>query len=228
MVKKIISKYYSAFEKIKKSDFKSFILKRPIFTSSIAFISLFIIGTSLGILSQKKPADNKKLNNLSNSELVKPENVKTNANELSEISKRKEILDINKLIPLNSIVPSDQEIQFLIESWLKGKADILNGLESDILISVARPSLFNRVIDQRKKDKLLGQKQIIDANINSINVVQRSKNRIAVDVDLNYKDKLISSSGEILSETVIPSLKVKYILGKSKNTWQVVDYISGN
>jgi len=110
---------------------------------------------------------------------------------------------------------------------LNGKADILNGLESEILISVARPSLFNRVINQRKKDNLLGQKQIIDANINSIEIVQRSKNRIAADVDLNYKDKRISSSGEILSETVIPSLKVKYIIGKNKNNWQVVDYISG-
>ena len=133
-----------------------------------------------------------------------------------------------RVSPLNTLAPSDQEIQFLIESWLKGKADILNGLESKILISVARPSLFNRVINQRKKDNLLGQKQIIDANINSIEIVQRSKNRIAVDVDLNYKDKRISSSGEILSETVIPSLKVKYILGKNKNTWQIVDYISGN
>ncbi len=104
----------------------------------------------------------------------------------------------------------------------------MKGLESDFLISVARPSLFNRVMDERKKDDLLGQTQIIDANINSINIVQRSKNRIAANVDLNYKDKRISSSGEVLSETVFPSLKVKYILGKKKNNWQVVDYISGS
>ena len=93
---------------------------------------------------------------------------------------------------------------------------------------VARPSFFNRVINQRKKDNLKDKEQIIDANITSINIVQRSKNRIAADVELNYKDKRISSSGEILSETVIPSLKVKYIIGKNKNNWQVVDYISGN
>ena len=40
--------------------------------------------------------------------------------------------------------------------------------------------------------------------------------------------KMISSSGEILSETVIPSLKVKYIIGKNKKNWLIVDYISGN
>ena len=228
LVKKIISKYYSAFETIKNSDLKSFILKRPIYTSSIAFIGLFIIGTSLGIITQRKPIKNKAINKPLGFEIVKPENVKTNSNESSKISNKKQKLEINKLIPLKSVLPSDQEIQFLIESWLKGKADILNGLESEILISVARPSLFNRVIDQRKKDNLLGQRQIIDANINSIKIVQRSNNRIAADVELNYKDKVISSSGEILSETVIPSLKVKYIIGNNKNTWQVVDYISGN
>jgi len=228
LVKKIILKYHSLFETIKNSSFKSFILNRPIYTSSIAFVSLFIIGTSLGILTQRKPTKNKNLNNISSSELVKQENIKTNINGLIEIPNKKQRLDINKITPLNTITPSDQEIQFLIESWLKGKADILNGIESQSLILVARPSLFNRVVEERKKDNLLGQNQKINANITSINIVQRTKNRIEVDVELNYKDKRISSSGEILSETVIPSLKVKYILGRNKNIWQVVDYISGN
>ena len=100
--------------------------------------------------------------------------------------------------------------------------------ENELLKSVARASLFNRVIEQRKKDKLLGQRQIIDANINSINIIQRSDKRIAANVELNYQDKRISSSGEVISETVIPSLKVKYIIGKNKKNWLLVDYISGN
>ena len=104
----------------------------------------------------------------------------------------------------------------------------MNGLESQFLFSVARASLFNRVVEQRKKDKLLGQRQVIDTNITSINIVQKSERRIAADVELNYQDKMISSSGEILSETVIPSLKVKYIIGKIKKNWLIVDYISGN
>jgi len=225
LVKNIIAKYSFLFNNIKDLDFKSFILKRPIYTSSIAFIGLFIIGISLGIIIQRKPSEN---NNISSSELVKPENIQTKTNKSNQMPNKIERLDKNKLIPLVKIDPSEKEIQFLIEAWLKGKANILNGLESEILISVARPSLFKRVIDQRKKDALLGQIQIIDANIKSIDIVQRSKNRIAADVELNYKDKMISSSGEILSETVIPSLKVKYIIGKNKNTWQVVDYISGS
>ncbi|WP_269611160.1 IMS domain-containing protein [Prochlorococcus marinus] len=228
LVKNIISKYSSALEFIKNSNFKFFIVNRPIYTSALAFTGLFIIGTSIGILTQRKPYENKNLTNIASSEVVKTDEIKTNDNNLSQISNNKERSNLNKSIPLISLIPSDQEIQFLIESWLKGKADILNGLESQFLSSVARPSLFNRVLEQRKRDKLLGQRQIIDTNITSIKIVQRSDKRIAADVELNYQDKSISSSGEVLSETVIPSLKVKYIIGKNKNNWLVVDYISGN
>ncbi len=227
-VKKIISKYFSTFELIKNSAFKSFILKRPIYISSLAFFGLFIVGTSLGVLTQRKPSQNNDLNNISKSELVKPEDINNRDNGSTKIENNKEKLDLKKSIPLTSLEPSTQEIKFLIESWLSGKADILNGSESQLLSSVARASLFNRVIEQRKKDKLLKQKQIINANINSINIVQRSDKRIEADVELNYQDKSISSSGEVLSETVIPSLKVKYIIGKNKKNWLIVDYISGN
>ena len=88
--------------------------------------------------------------------------------------------------------------------------------------------MYNRVIEQRKKDKLLGQRQVIEANVNSVNIIKRSDKRIEADVEINYQDKMISSSGEILSETVIPALKVKYIVGKNKKNWLLVDYISGN
>ena len=228
LVKKIISKYYSTFELIKNSDFKSFILKRPIYTSSLAFIGLFILGISLGSLTQRKPSQNNNINNISKSEFTKPEDIKKRDNASSKIENNKEKLDFNKSIPLTSSDPSNQEIQSLVEAWLEGKADILNGLESQFLSSVARAYLFNRVVEQRKKDKLLGQRQVIDASITSINIVQKSDRRIAADVELNYQDKMISSSGEILSETVIPSLKVKYIIGKNKKNWLIVDYISGN
>ncbi len=228
VIKKLISKYYSAFESIKNSDLKSFALKRPIYTSVIAFIGLFVLGTSLGIIIQRKPSYKTSLNNSSSAEVVQPESIKTKDDRSIKLYNNDESLGLNKLKSLSSVSPSEQEINFLIQLWLKGKADILNGLETDILTYVARPSLYNRVIEQRKKDNLLGQRQIIDANITAINIVQRSDNRIAADVELNYEDKLISSSGEILSETVIPSLKVKYIIGKNKKNWLIVDYISGN
>merc|ERR1712167_316237 len=92
LVKKIISKYFSTFELIKNSDFKSFILKRPIYTSSLAFIVLFIVGTSLGVLTQRKSSQNNDLSNISKSELVKPEDVKNRDNGLTKIENNKEKL----------------------------------------------------------------------------------------------------------------------------------------
>ncbi len=227
-VKSLISKYCSVYEILKNSDLKSYILKRPFHTSAIAFAGLFVIGTSLGILTQRYSTENNKSGNISNSELIKSNDINSDENISFKIQNNKEQLNSEIYLPISSSTPTDQEIRFLIESWLKGKADILNGLENETLALVARPSLFNRVIEQRNKDKILSQKQIIDAKIISIIFNQRSDNRIAVDVELNYKDKMISSSDEILSETVIPSLKVQYIIGKNKNNWQLVDYISGN
>ena len=228
LFKNITSKYYSILESFKNSDFKSLILKHPISTSALAFIGLFIVGTSLGIIIQRNSSENSELSNISKSQLSNSEDTKIEDNISDEIINNKKVSDSNILIPLTSANPSTQEIQFLIESWLASKAEVLNGSESQLLSSVARFSLYNRVIEQGKKDKLLGQRQIIDANVNSVNIIQRSDKRIEADVEINYQDKMISSSGEILSETVIPSLKVKYILGKNKKNWLLVDYISGN
>ncbi len=227
LVKKIVSTYSSVNEKIKNSDINSLILKRPIYTSFIAFIGLFLIGTTIGILSQRKPQENNVVNNDALNK-VKTEKNKSIDNTSNLQINKNEVRNKNLFIPLSSFEPSEKEIKFLIKSWLMGKAQILNGSQSQILSEVARPSLFNRVLKERKKDNLLGQRQIIDAEITSIVVVQRSKNRIVAEVDLNYRDKKLNNSDQILSETVIPSLKVKYILGKNKNNWQVVDYISGN
>ena len=228
LVKKIISKYYSTFEFIKKSNFKSFILKRPIYTSALAFIGLFVIGTSLGILTERKPSKNNDLNDISIAEVVKEEDDKIKDDSSNKIFNDKERLATNLSIPLTTSSPTDQEIKFLIESWLKGKADLLKGLESEILSSVASPNLYNIEIERRKKYNNLGQNIIINARITSIEVIKKTNKRIEADVEMKYEDKKISSSGEIIESSVYPSLKVKYIIGKNKKNWQIVDYISGN
>ncbi len=228
IVKKIFSKYHSTVELIKRSDFKSFLLKQPIYTSAFAFIGLFIIGTSFGILTQRKPSGTINLKNISTSEVVKSEDVKNKDSGSNKTVNDKERLDINKSIPLTTPAPTDEEIQFLIESWLKGKADILSGLESEILSSVASPNLYNIELERRNKYNKLGQDIIIDARITTIDIVKKTNKRIEADVEMKYKDKKINSSGDILESSVYPSLKVKYIIGKNKNNWQIVDYISGN
>ena len=104
----------------------------------------------------------------------------------------------------------------------------MKGLEGEILSSVASPNLYNIEIERRKKYNNLGQNIIINARITSIEVIKKTNKRIEADVEMKYEDKKISSSGDIIESSVYPSLKVKYIIGKNKNNWQLVDYISGN
>ncbi len=223
LVKNIISLIASNFGKIKKLEFSSLISRHPLYTSTFAFVGLFVVGTSLGILTQRKPS----INSISQSDLTKTQDDKldnSSMNSANNIIRSK----VEKVVPLSENVPSEEQIKILIEAWLKGKSDLLNGTENDDLSIVSKPSLYKRVKEERKKDLVLGQKQIINANIISINIGQMSERRIVADVVLNYKDKRVDSSGNISSETVIPSLKVKYVIGKNKNIWQLVDYISGS
>ncbi len=92
---------------------------------------------------------------------------------------------------------------------------------------VAREVLVNRVQKERNKDALRKERQLIEASIGSIEVVSQTPKRIEVKVKLKYLDKRIKSSGEIISETSIPTLNVTYVLGREKDLWQLVDYISG-
>ena len=228
LIKNIILKYYSIVEFIKGTNFNSFILKRPFYTSVLAFSGLFIIGTSLGLIIQRKQSNNNDINNILSSEVVKTENIKVKDNGSNKIVDDKEKLLLKFSIPISSPSPTDKEIQFIIESWLKGKSDVLKGLESEILSLVASPNLYNIEILRRNKYNKLGQNIIIDAVITSINIVKKTNKRIEADVQMNYKDKKISSSGDIIESSVYPALKVKYIIGKNKNNWQIIDYISGN
>ena len=228
LLKNIILKYHSIVAFIKESDFKTLVLKRPIYSSALAFGGLFIIGTSLGIVLQRKPSNNNDFNKILTSEVDKIEDVKIKDNSSKKIVNDNEISIKENSIPISSSSPTDSEIQFLIESWLKGKSDVLKGLESEILPLVASPNLYDIEIERRNKYKKLGQNIIIDAKITSINIVKKTNKRIEADVQMKYEDKKISSSGEIIESSVYPSLKVKYIIGKNKNNWQIIDYISRN
>merc|ERR1712224_215881 len=103
----------------------------------------FVIGTSLGILTERKPSKNNDLNDISIAEVVKKEDDKIKDDSSNKIFNDKERLATNLSIPLTKSSPTDQEVKYLIESWLKGKADLLKGLESEILSSVASPNLYD-------------------------------------------------------------------------------------
>ncbi len=144
---------------------------------------------------------------------------------------REEPLQEMKKPELNLLIasePSEEEIKRLIQFWLNGKAKVLAGQESEELPIVARSSLVERVQLERTKDLKRKEIQRINTSINSFKLVSQTPKRIEVKVNLSYSDQRLKSTGEIVSETSIPSLKVTYILGREKNLWQLVDYISGS
>ncbi len=83
-------------------------------------------------------------------------------------------------------------------------------------------------MEERSKDLSRKEKQIIQATIISLNLVSQTPKRIEARVTLKYRDQRLNSSGEIVSETVIPKLVVSYILGREKDLWQLVAYKTGS
>ncbi|KGG11999.1 MULTISPECIES: ARC6/PARC6 family protein [Prochlorococcus] len=206
------------------------------FIGIIAFLILFSSGTLIGwqfIRNQSSPkvtvnsSDDPTSKNFDTKE---PEQLNLRTKKEDQLgSKSKEELSeiiVNDFDLLIKEVPSKDDIQQLIEAWLSGKAQILSGAENLNLDKVARPSLVKIVREQREKDISLGQSQIIYAAIRSLEIEDQTEKRISVKAILSYRDQRINSSGQIVSETSIPSLKLKYVLGRDKNQWQLLDFSS--
>ena len=194
-------------------------------TSSILGASLGLLlvglGASLGVFDfRDDPLKSIRTNN----QIALEEPIKSKP-------EREEPLQDMKKPELNLLIasePSEEEIKRLIQFWLNGKAKVLAGQKSEELPIVARPSLIERVQLERTKDLKRKEIQRINTSINSFKLVSQTPKRIEVKVKLSYSDQRLKSTGEIVSETSIPSLKVTYILGREKNLWQLVDYISGS
>ena len=217
--------------------------ENPVWTSAFVFLLLFVTGTSIGLISLRIKSteevfsdkislevDSDKSNSLIEKKDKIIDSEKLVSNAISEFSKEIDQVNQSKegtFKPLSDESPSESQIKSLLERWLSQKAKILSGSESEDFAIFARKRLANRVFKERAKDKTLGEKQIIMASITSMEIQSRTNKRIAVKANLRYQDQRINSKGEIVSETVIPSLSVQYILGREKNIWQLVDYISG-
>ncbi len=190
---------------------------------TFAVIILIISGTYIGRLSIKNSIQ--KDSSITNVE--KTESSK-NANQDKILDKdvdnsEKPIVDF---VLLTKEAPSQLDIKNLIEAWLKGKAEILSGKENANLSKVARPLLVKIVQEQRQKDIEKGESQIIYAFLKDIEIESQTSKRISVNAVLSYRDQRLDLTGKIISETIIPSLKLNYVLGRQKKVWQLVDFSS--
>ena len=232
----------SQIKKINSYDFKYIFEKKPILSNLIIFIILFTSGSAIGTLSL---IYNKNYQNTKNSEDLidsKPKNeqkidiINLKENKLINITKENKINQNKQAIIENKDIkfdylkvpnPSESQIRYLIEKWLNGKAKVLANKGEDDFSKYAINSLKDRVYKEREKDKRLGETQIIKTTINSIKIESITNRRISAKVNINYEDKRLNKDGEIISETIIPSLNNQYVIGKEKDYWQLVDYVSG-
>ena len=72
----------------------------------------------------------------------------------------------------------------------------------------------------------MGEIQVIKADVESLEIEDITNKRIAVRVKISYQDQRKKESGELISETSVPSLNVKYIIGRQKGQWKLVDFSS--
>ena len=192
------------------------------FLGTSVVVVLVVIGASFGVIDFR---NNPSKVTRSNKQPQVEEPISSKPMLEKQIEKQIENPEITSLTVEK---PSREQVKQLVQFWLDGKAKILSGGSSKELLIVARSSLVKRVQLERSNDLAKKERQKIEATITSLKVVSQTLKRIEVKAKLAYSDQRIKASGEIVSETSVPTLKVTYILGREKDLWQLVDYISGS
>ena len=228
-----------------KFSFGEFLVKKGIFNKSsyktyfFAFLILFSFGIGIGFFRNnfKKEVQNEKGSDkpLVNSE----ENNKSLEKNISDPIKRESSINPNEITTkesendsfivkeINKASPSVEEIKNLIDTWLINKSNYLAGKGELNLSKIAKNGLIKRTIKERQADIEKGIYKNINSEILEISITSQTSSRIVALVELNYLEKTLSNSGEIINESSLSPLKVKYILGFSKKSWKLADFISG-
>ena len=128
---------------------------------------------------------------------------------------------------ITSADPSLDEIEYLINSWLTNKSIFLAGKSEINLSKIAQNGLIKRTIEQRESDIKKGIFRNIVSKIQTIEPLSQTASRIVVLAELNYLEKIRNNTGELISETSLNPLKVKYIFGFSEKSWKLADFVSG-
>ena len=234
LIEKIAEFKFSFGEFLKDNEIIS---RSPYLIYLYAFLTLFIFGIGIGLLRnnfkksfQDKAVADKPLIVLDENQMAAGKDITQEIKKSSSESKSTPKLTAKNLLKIKKLTkpsPSLEEISNLINLWLIGKSNYLAG-ESEINLSkIVRDGLINRTIEERQNDIKKGIYKEINSQIRKIELQSQTSSRIVVLVELNYLEKIIKNSGELVSETSLTPLKVKYILGFSNKSWKLVDFVSG-
>ena len=246
-INKPVNFYGYLIEKIAelKFNFGEFLKGKEIFSKSpyliylYAFLILFSFGIGIGFLrnNPKESIQDEAVENKSLTSLDK--NQEFSKNDLDQVIEKKpstQLKSINfDLVPnkpleaeeLTKASPSLDEIKNLINIWLLNKSNYLAGKSEINLSKIVKKGLIKRTIEERQNDIKKGIYKEINSQIRKIDLQSQTSSRIVVLVELDYSEKSINNSGELLNEISFNPLKIKYILGFSNKSWKLADFVSG-
>jgi len=218
---------------------KEIIRRSPYLIYLYAFLILFTFGMGVGFLrnnlkkSIQEPAltdksttalDEKKMGS---DKIIIQEIKKDSSNVLNSTTKKPSLNNTLKVEAISKASPSTGEIKKLINVWLQSKRNYLAGKSLTNLSKIVSNGLIDRTIKERQNDLKKGIYKEINSQILKIDLESQTSSRIVVLAELNYLEKIIRNSGELVNETSFTPLKVKYILGYSNKSWKLVDFVSG-
>ena len=236
LLEKLAELKFSFGEFLENNDFSK---KSPYIIYFYAFLILFVFGIGIGILRNnlKKSVEN---NKLPDKYLLKEDQIKKDFEENILRENKKDLLNNPKepiyeqndnsnfqIKEISSASPSIEEIKDLINAWLIKKASYLSGKGDLELSLIVQDGLIKRTIEERQKDIKKNRYKNINSQIQKINFESQSSSRLVVLVELNYSEKILKNSGDLINMTSLNPLKVKYVLGFSNNSWKLVDFVSG-
>ena len=216
------------------------ISRSPYLIYLYAFLILFTFGIGIAFLRnnirnsiQDNAVADKSLVILDNNQKLNQKDIiqKIKQNPSSKLQSNTEKstpIKFSKFEELTTASPSLGEIRDLINKWLFNKSNYLAKKNSEInLFKIVSKGLIDRTIEERQNDIKNRIYKEIDAKILKIDLESQTSSRIVVLVQLNYLEKIIKDTGEVVNETSLNPLKVKYIFGFSDESWKLVDFVSG-
>ncbi len=152
---------------------------------------------------------------------------KNTSDELKSTTKSSEAKNSFNVEEITKVSPSLEEIRNLINAWLLNKSNYLAGNSEIKLSKIVSSGLIDRTIEERQNDIKKGINKEITTQIRKIDLESQTSSRLVVLVELNYLEKIVKNTGELVNETSLNPLKVKYIFGFTNKSWKLVDFISG-
>ena len=228
-----------------KFGFGEFLVKKGIFNQSsyktyfFAFLILFSSGIGIGFLRNNLKKDIQNEKGLDKPLVNSEENFNSLEKDIADPTKIESSIESNKIIfkdnendsftvkEITNPSPSVEEIKYLIDTWLINKSNFLAGRGELNLSKIAKSTLIKRTIRERQADIEKEIYKNINSQIMEIAITSQTSSRIVALAELNYLEKTLNNDGEIINESLLSPLKVKYILGFSKKSWKLADFVSG-